>query len=388
MDSAPLFDRPDLFDGRRIQLADIDGSGTADIIYSGSNSVQLYFNQSGNGWATARVLGHFPPVDSASRATALDLLGNGTACLVWSSPLPGNAGRPMRYIDLMGGQKPHLLVSETNNLGATSVIHYAPSTKFYVGDKLAGKPWVTRLPFPVQVVEGVETYNYVSRNLFVTRYAYHDGYYDGVEREFRGFGHVDQWDTEAYATLTSSPDIPAPANLDATSDMPPVLTKTWFHTGAYFGEAAVSAYMQGEYYAEGDPSTDVAGLTSAQLSNLLLDDTILPATMLLPDGTRLAYTLSPEESGRPAARCAGRCYGRRSMRWTVPPRRTARTACRSAITPSRRCSPGARTSTGSSSSTRARRSTSVTSAGSIQWQAARSWHRAGPPPLWRRPTRG
>ena len=296
MDSAPLFDRPDLFDGRRIQLADIDGSGTADIIYSGSNSVQLYFNQSGNSWATARVLGHFPPVDSASRATALDLLGNGTACLVWSSPLPGNAGRQMRYIDLMGGQKPHLLVSETNNLGATSVIHYAPSTKFYVGDKLAGKPWVTRLPFPVQVVEVVETFDYVSRNLFVTRYAYHDGYYDGVEREFRGFGHVDQWDTEAYATLTGSPAMPAPANLNATSDMPPVLTKTWFHTGAYFGEAAVSAYMQGEYYAEGDPSTDVAGLTSAQLSNLLLDDTILPATMLLPDGTRLAYTLSPEES--------------------------------------------------------------------------------------------
>ena len=46
----------------------------------------------------------------------------------------------MRYIDLMGGQKPHLLVSETNNLGDTSVIHYAPSTKFYVADKLAGTP--------------------------------------------------------------------------------------------------------------------------------------------------------------------------------------------------------------------------------------------------------
>ena len=35
MDSAPLFDHPDLFDGRRIQLADIDGSGTADIVYFG-----------------------------------------------------------------------------------------------------------------------------------------------------------------------------------------------------------------------------------------------------------------------------------------------------------------------------------------------------------------
>ncbi len=295
MDNAPLFDRPDLFDGRRIQLADIDGSGTADIVYFGGNAVQLYFNQSGNGWGTARVLGHFPAVDSASRAAVIDLLGNGTACLVWSSPLPGNTTSQMRYIDLMGGQKPHLLVSETNNLGATSVICYAPSTKFYVADKLAGNPWVTRLPFPVQVVERVETYDYVSRNLFVTRYAYHHGYYDGVEREFRGFGRVDQWDTEEFATLTSSPGIPEPVNLDAASAVPPVLTTTWFHTGAYFGEAAVSTYLQGEYYTEGDPSSGVAGLTGAQLGSLLLDDTVLPADVLLPDGSRLGYAFSPEE---------------------------------------------------------------------------------------------
>jgi hypothetical protein len=89
MDHAPLFDRPDIFDGRRIQLADIDGSGTADIIYLAGGSVQLYFNQSGNGWGAARILSHFPPVDNASSITALDLLGNGTACLVWSSALPG-----------------------------------------------------------------------------------------------------------------------------------------------------------------------------------------------------------------------------------------------------------------------------------------------------------
>jgi hypothetical protein len=130
MDYAPFFDRPDLFDGRRIHLADIDGSGTVDILYFGSNLVQLYFNQSGNGWGTARALGHFPPVNSGASATVLDLLGNGTACLVWSSPLAANARRPMLYMDLMGGQKPHLLVRVTNNLGAGTVIQYAPSTKF------------------------------------------------------------------------------------------------------------------------------------------------------------------------------------------------------------------------------------------------------------------
>ena len=84
-----------------------------------------------------------------------DLLGNGTACLVWSSALPGDARRPMRYLDLMGGKKPHLLIEMRNNLAPRRRCEYAPSTKFYLQDKAAGTPWVTRLPFPVHCVETV-----------------------------------------------------------------------------------------------------------------------------------------------------------------------------------------------------------------------------------------
>jgi RHS repeat-associated protein len=295
MDQAPWFDTPDIFDGRRIRLADIDGSGTADIIYIAGSAVHLYFNQSGNGWGSRRTLSYFPPVESVSSATALDLLGNGTACLVWSSPLPSNARRQMRYIDLMGGQKPHLLVSVSNNLGAETQIEYAPSTKFYVADKLAGTPWVTRLPFPVHVVEQVQTYDYVSRNLFVTRYAYHHGYYDVVEREFRGFGRVDQWDTEEFATLANATGFPQSANVDTASNVPPVCTKTWFHTGAFIDEASISKHMEHEYYSEGDSLEAIAGLTAAQLEAMLLDDTLEPTTILLPDGSRLTYNLSGEE---------------------------------------------------------------------------------------------
>jgi RHS repeat-associated protein len=295
MDQSPRFDRVELIDGRRIHLADIDGSGTTDIIYFAGGEVRLYFNQSGNAWGTKRALSHFPSVESVSSATAIDLLGNGTSCLVWSSPLVGNVCRPMRYIDLMGGQKPHLLVHVTNNLGAETRIDYAPSTKFYVADKLAGTPWVTRLPFPVQVVECVKTYDYVSRNLFISKYAYHHGYYDGVEREFRGFGRVDQWDSEEYATLANSSDFPQATNVDAASNVPPVLTMTWFHTGAFFEEAGISTYLKQEYYSEGDATQAIPGLSNAQLEAMLLDDTILPVTVLFPDGSRLPYDFSGEE---------------------------------------------------------------------------------------------
>ncbi|MCA9907666.1 MAG: VCBS repeat-containing protein, partial [Anaerolineae bacterium] len=129
MDDSPYFDHPDQFDQKRVRLGDIDGSGTTDIIYLHGDGVQLYFNQSGNGWSRPRTLGVFAPVSELVNIEATDLLGNGTACLVWSSPLPGDAARPMRYVKLMGNQKPHLLIKIVNNLGAETRIEYAPSTK-------------------------------------------------------------------------------------------------------------------------------------------------------------------------------------------------------------------------------------------------------------------
>jgi RHS repeat-associated protein len=289
------FDNPDRFDGRKLRLQDIDGSGTADIVYFSSNGVDIYFNQSGNAYGAPRTLSSFPQIESVSSATLIDLLGNGTECLVWSSALPMNAQQPMRYIDLMGGQKPHLLIDIVNNLGAETQIQYAPSTKFYVADKLAGTPWITRLPFPVQVVEQVDTYDYISQNRLTTCYAYHHGYYDGVEREFRGFGRVDQWDTALVTALTGISYLGPVSNENAASAAPPMQTITWFHTGAYFGENCISQQMQKEYYSEGDAATNDPGLSTTQFEAMQLPDTVLPTSILLADGTSTPYTFNPEE---------------------------------------------------------------------------------------------
>lgn len=277
MDGAPRFDAQDQFDPRRIRLVDIDGSGATDIIYLGQLETRFWFNESGNSWSAANDLIGFPPVDNIASVGAMDLLGNGTGCLVWSSPLPDAVRAPLKYLSLMSEGKPHLLVSSRNNLGAETQIHYAPSTYFYLRDKVDGHPWITKLPFPVHVVERVETYDHISRNRFVTRYAYHHGYFDGEEREFRGFGRVDQWDTEELAALSSSGTLPAAANVDGASYVPPVLTKTWFHTGVYLGRDRVSDFFaglldagdEGEYYRE-------PGLTDAQVRASLLPDTLLP----------------------------------------------------------------------------------------------------------------
>jgi RHS repeat-associated protein len=295
MDNSPWFEAPDLFDGRRIRVADFDGSGVTDIIYLASDGAHIYFNQSGNSWSAGNTLNQFPRVDNLDSVMALDLLGNGTACLVWSSPLPGDARSPMRYIDLMGGQKPHLLVNTSNNLGAETVIRYAPSTKFYLKDKLEGKPWVTRLAFPVHCVERVETRDTISHNTFETRYAYHHGYFDGPEREFRGFGMVEQWDTQP-AEDSDNADSGNATNLNSKSRVPPVHTKTWYHTGAFLAEGRLSRHLEHEYYQEWNSGGGSGNFSPADREAMLLPDTLWPSTILLRDGTTLSYQLTPEEA--------------------------------------------------------------------------------------------
>ena len=265
MNNSPWFDAPDRFSPARLRLADVDGSGVTDVIYLAADGVRLYFNQSGNGWSEPALIMEFPPVSNLSSIEALDLMGNGTICLVWTSSSPGDAGRSMRYINLMGREKPYLLLRSRNNLGAETFVSYTPSTAFYLADRAAGTPWVTRLPFPVQVVERVETYDWISRNRFVTRYAYHHGYYDGTEREFRGFGMVEQRDTEEMGVLTQSGAFPTATNLDAASYVPPILTKTWFHTGAYPMGPKVTRIYDQEYWSE-------PGLTPAEAAEALLPD--------------------------------------------------------------------------------------------------------------------
>ncbi len=235
MDRAPTFDRPDEFDHRRLRLVDIDGSGTTDIVYLGTEGASIYRNESGNAWAAATLLRTFPVMDETDSVSAVDLFGIGTACLVWSSPLPSDSARSIRYVDLMGGRKPHVLSVVRNNMGAETTLTYAPSTRFYLEDAERGRPWATRLPFPVQVVERVDVADLVGRTRFVSRYAYHHGFFDGVEREFRGFGLVEQWDTEELPALTEQDDFAASENLDEASYVPPVLTRTWFDTGAQLG---------------------------------------------------------------------------------------------------------------------------------------------------------
>jgi hypothetical protein len=108
----------------------------------------------------------------------------------------GARGRrsPTDAVELMSGGKPYLLAQIANNMGAETIVAYAPSTKFYVEDRLAGRPWITRLPFPVDVIERVESRDLVSNTTLVSTYRYRHRHWHHAAHSGEGDERSRRWD--------------------------------------------------------------------------------------------------------------------------------------------------------------------------------------------------
>ncbi|MFC0773418.1 SpvB/TcaC N-terminal domain-containing protein [Terrimonas alba] len=247
MSNAPVFDTADHFNPAYLHLADISGTGATDVLYLGKNQGKGWLNLSGNGWSETIIIDPFFHTELPNQISVVDFLGNGTGCIVWSSALPAHTGSPMRYIDLMGDKKPYILSAYQNNMGKEVSWDYKSSTYYYLEDKKSGKPWITKLPFPVQCLSQVHINDRVAGTYFTSKYSYHHGYYDHAEREFRGFGRVEQTDTEDFDRFKL---IDAKNVVEEKLHQPPVRTVSWFHTGAFFDREKIFDQFKDEYRKE------------------------------------------------------------------------------------------------------------------------------------------
>jgi len=296
-DHSPVFDTPDAFNSAYIRIADINGSGTADIIYLGKNKFTCWQNLSGNRFSiTPFEIEAFPEIHTQSKVTVTDLLGNGVACIVWSSSLSKDVQAPLKYIDLMNSRKPHIMVSYKNNLGKEISLEYTASTKFYIEDKLAGKPWATKLHFPVHCVSKTIMEDKVSGYKFVSEYRYHHGYYDHAEREFRGFGMVEQIDAETFEHWK----ITAAANVTkADLHQEPVVSRSWYHTGAFLQKDKILNQFAKDYWYE---EMERQGFTATHHEVALLDARLIIAKCIDPS---VIDRLSPQEWQEAFRACKG-----------------------------------------------------------------------------------
>ncbi|QBS08408.1 SpvB/TcaC N-terminal domain-containing protein [Legionella israelensis] len=246
MKNTPLLEAH--FNPARLFLVDINGTGIADLVYVDTKAIYFWFNQNGNSWSEKQVIYGTPVIHDLSAIDFVDFFGTGTTCLIWSNDYASQPGSNYKVLDFCGGYKPYLLTEMKNQMGTTTRVQYASSTKFFLEDeKEASTRWISHLPFPVQVVEKVETIDHANKTKHVVQYRYHHGYFDGREREFRGFGRVDTLDTEHFNTFheeTLHGDLTfKPVNINSSFHLPPVLTKTWFHTGIYYEKKENGQYL-------------------------------------------------------------------------------------------------------------------------------------------------
>lgn len=248
MHNCPRF--PYGYNPKRILIGDIDGDGLADLVYIDDTKVTLWINQSGNGWSDPITITGTPPVTDMDAVRLVDLFGNGIAGILWSADV-GLARTNMFFLDFTGGNKPYILSEMDNHIGSLTRVSYAPSTRFYLEDqKRRETRWKTPLPFPVQVVAQVEVIDALSGGKLTTQYHYHHGYWDGVEREFRGFGRVEQRDTEVFEDYNSTglhSDRPF-ERIELKAFSPPLETRTWFHQGPIEDESG--EWQESDYSGE------------------------------------------------------------------------------------------------------------------------------------------
>ena len=124
----------------------------------------------------------------------------------------------LRVIDLGQllncGATPNTLTAISNGIGRVTLIEYSPSTRFALEDRTVGKAWTNIVPFPIQVVSSITNLDSLGHS-YVTSFRYHDGYYDASEKQFRGFGRVEQIDV-------------------GDSAAPTLVTRSYFDTGRLF----------------------------------------------------------------------------------------------------------------------------------------------------------
>ncbi|MFT3928616.1 MAG: toxin TcdB middle/N-terminal domain-containing protein [Myxococcales bacterium] len=212
-----------------MQMVDVNGDGTTDLLLVGKDFLSIWFNEGGTAFSERLIVDSTPfAVDVLDRVRVADIDGSTTADVIYAE------GGHYRWIDLMGGVRPRLLTGVDNGLGAFTSLQYASSAEDYLRDlasarscdasladcftwhreplmpganeagcdaqiashsdvcahRVAGSPVLSSVVRRVSTTDRFDAMG-VEATVSETEYRYHDGYYEGIEQEFRGFGAAD-----------------------------------------------------------------------------------------------------------------------------------------------------------------------------------------------------
>ncbi|MFH0899442.1 MAG: toxin TcdB middle/N-terminal domain-containing protein, partial [Pseudomonadota bacterium] len=202
-----------------VHLADVNGDGTTDVAQVRFREIDVWFNQGGRSFTGRIIATGAPPMASfESFVRFADIDGSGTLDVLFAR------ADDWQWVDLMGGEQPRLLTRVENGLGGVTTIGYGSSIEDYLADlaqadecrargmpstrcdrfawsrscgadavecQPGGSPVVSTVVREVVASDELGVFGRTT-NRIVKRYRYHDGYYEGIEQEFRGFGAADE----------------------------------------------------------------------------------------------------------------------------------------------------------------------------------------------------
>jgi RHS repeat-associated protein len=168
-------------------LDDLNGDGLSDLVVVVGRQVKFAINRNGTVFSQITTLdsgavdGELPLRDATVTVLMADVNGNGSTDVVWL-----DAQGQVTALELFP-TRPNQLARIANSLGMVTNISYSTSVQEMARDG----DWAFTLPHPMQVVSEVTRSDSATGIDQVTRYRYRDGFYDGEEKQFRGFAGVE-----------------------------------------------------------------------------------------------------------------------------------------------------------------------------------------------------
>jgi RHS repeat-associated protein len=238
-------------------LHDVNYDGQTDILRLSGPSIYYHLNSGDLRFLDARGPFRGLAPSDVQQTLFADMNGNGTSDVVWVT-----RNDELHYLDLRKDATPGLLTRIDNGMGMVMEMAYQASTDFLLQDKNRGEPWTTPLPNPVPVVvEAVTRDSFhlvgLAEQQVRTTFTYHNGYFDGHEREFRGFARVTETahGDNNHPTAVSEYGIHVGRNLETGEDEEVLKGKThsqWTRDTAGTLYASTETHWQRQWLCDGD----------------------------------------------------------------------------------------------------------------------------------------